>query len=77
MHLKGNETGFTKIFTLFFSSSLKYLYYIKVIFLETYKPKNYFHSTSISTEIAFIYTVTIVLDIFSVLKWRIKRDVWF
>lgn len=65
-----------KYLHFFFSSSLKYLYYIKVIFLETYKPKDYFHSTSIS-EIAFIYTVTIVLDIFSVLKWRIKRDVWF
>lgn len=57
-------------------SSLKYLYFIEVIFLETYKLKNYSHSTSISTEIAFIYSVTIVLDIFSVLKWRLKRDVW-
>lgn len=56
-------------------SSLKYLYFIEVIFLETYKLKNYSHSTSISTEIAFIYSVTIVLDIFSVLKWRLKRDV--
>lgn len=57
-------------------SSLKYLYFIEVIFLETYKLKNFSHSTSISTEIAFIYSVTIVLDIFSVLKWRLKRDVW-
>lgn len=56
-------------------SSLKYLYFIEVIFLETYKLKNFSHSTSISTEIAFIYSVTIVLDIFSVLKWRLKRDV--
>lgn len=68
MHLKSNETSFTKIFTFFFSSSLKYLYFIEVIFLETYKLKHYSHSTSVSTEIAFIYSVTIVLDIFSVLK---------